>query len=494
MSETITDYDLQEQERRLLAAVYEHPGHISLVESHDPVMISGGGHYLWQAMQKCKRDGELDTARVTSRITAGNDPESPDHGEAREILRDIKAGKILGPAESARFVPDTSPLERWAKDLRDRDVREGVAMTYGAAASRLHDSEEPTHEVVSQTTEQVQEALREGSGSSMKHISEYVPEALADVDDWSAGKTPDTLKTGFWTFDERIGGVPMGELTIMAAASGAGKTSFLLQLLRQVALIEQGQDDPRACVFFSIEMSAKQVLHRAASAWKGTDLRRLQRDGPAQEEMALKHNAAVHALGKLPIYVDEDPEPTLDQMRSRILQVKAEHEIALIGVDYDEKVGEENRYEEQRVASISKGLKKIAKNTGAACVALSQYNSGPADEMRPGGDSDLRYSRKKHHEAAMILHWFWPKYFVEKGEAEPYYFAEYDEAYDVYDAADFPDMGLMTCSKNRFGPVSQFKLDFQAKYTRFRDPNEPQNYSSRRFGAEAPADTAESPF
>jgi len=179
------------------------------------------------------------------------------------------------------------------------------------------------------------------------------------------------------------------------------------------------------------------------------------------------------ALTDLPLYVDEDPEPTLGQIRSRVMQVQAHHDVALVGVDYDEKVDPEEAppSEEQRVAAISKGLKTLAKEEECACVALSQYNSAPSSQVRPGTNDDLRYSRKKKHEAHTILHWYWPAYWLRSGDVD---LNAGDEAPPHYNPAR-EDLGRLYVGKDRDGGPGWVALEFHAEKTAFVDPNDPAN-------------------
>jgi len=467
----------REKALSLLAGLYYHPGHMGLVAAHEPVMPAGDLDAVWQAMQQAHDGGDLDTARMQALLNPGGDGAmDAAAANAREVLTRIRQHDILGKVEAATYGHRGDQLEKWSRQLAEHAAKERLATRLGALVGRITDTERSLDEIAAALISEVQDATRGASGSSMRHISEYVDAAIADTYEWEEGVVNDFIQTGFYSLDRIIEGLPVGELTIFAAPSGAGKTSFILQLVRQMALIEQGKDTPRAIVFFSIEMTAKQVLHRAAAAWKQVNLRQARGKSQAVDGQGRtiheRHRDALESLRNLPIYIDADPEPTLDQIRSRTMQVAAQHEVAAIAVDYDEKVNESNYSEEQRVAAISKGLKVIGKELGAASIALSQYNSDPSNQVRAGSDDDLRYSRKKKHEAHTILHWYWPNYWVKKGIID----LETDNPPDGYDP-HHPNRGYLFCTKNRSGDTGRMVFDFQPKYTRFIDPNEPKEYA-----------------
>ena len=465
--------DTRDKAERLLAGLYYHPDHLALVAAHEPSMPAADLHTVWQAMKEAHTGGDLDTARMGALLNPGGDG-TPTN--AQKVLQRIRSHDILGKVEAATYGHRGDQLEKWAKQLAEAAAKDRLATRLGALTARIRETDKSLDEIAALLIGEVQDAARGASRSSMQHISELVDEAIADTYQWEEGIVNDFIKTGFYSLDRVIEGLPVGELTIFAAPSGAGKTSFALQLVRQMALIEQGKEEARAIVFFSIEMTAKQVLHRAAAAWKRINLREargknasVDTDGNTIHE---RHRKALESLRTLPIYVDADPEPTLDQIRSRSMQVAAQHDVAAICVDYDEKVNEDNYSEEQRVAAISKGLKVIGKELGAATVALSQYNSDPSNQIRPGTDDDLRYSRKKKHEAHTILHWYWPNYWIKKGIID----LQTDTPPDGYNP-EHENRGWLFCTKNRSGDTGRVTLDFQPQYTRFVDPNEPKEHS-----------------
>jgi len=457
--------------RRLLAALYHNPEHIGRVEAEEPTMPDAPTDRLWSVISEVAGPDGFDTARVDSLLNALNG----DGAGARSLLDDIRHNEILGSVEAARYGHDGKQLEKWGRQLADQGVKDRLATRLGRMASKINESgpELSIEEIQSGILSEVQNAVGSATDGGLQHVSEFIEGAIEDTHSWEEGETTDFLRTGFYSLDRKITGVPVGELTIFAAPSGAGKTSWLLQLLRQVAV----RDRDEAVCLFSIEMPARKVIHRAAAGWKGLPLDRVRENTTAQagqgQTYGEKHRAALQSLRDLPLYIDEDPEPTLGQIYSRVMQVQARHDVALIGVDYDEKVDPEEAppSEEQRVASISKGLKTLAKETDSACVALSQYNSAPSSQVRPGTNDDLRYSRKKKHEAHTILHWYWPAYWLRSGDVD-------------LDAGDEPpphynpgreELGRLYVGKDRDGGPGWVPLEFEAEKTLFVDPQDPEN-------------------
>jgi len=464
---------------RLLAACYHNPGQVAAVSSEDPVMPDKPTDILWSEMQAISGPEGFDPARLSARLGMSGDgapSETGTQAQARALLERIRDHDVLGPVEATTYGHKTKQLEEWASQLGQAGEKDRLSTRLGTLVSKIEESgpELTMEEIRAGLIAEIQDATSRSADHGLQHVSEFIEEAKADVDSWEEGEVTDYIRTGFVGLDDKITGVPKGELTIFAAPSGAGKTSWLLQLLRQVALQDSGQ----AVCLFSVEMPATKVVHRAAAASaRGTALDKVREHAVAQtggrhETYGDQHRAALEALKDLPLYIDEDPEPTIADIYSRVMQVQAQHDVALIGVDYDEKVDPEEspRSEEQRVAAISKGLKTLAKETESACVALSQYNSAPSSQVRPGTNDDLRYSRKKKHEAHTILHWYWPAYWVRSGDVD---MQAGDEPPDHYNP-EREERGRLYIGKDRDGGPGWIELDFHAERTRFLDPKDPE--------------------
>lgn len=463
---TTQDAEIRDIARRLIAGAYHNPEHIARIRAEQPVMPDAATTSVWDAMLSAEDGGTMDAARVDA-LTRGE----PD---ARALINDIRNANVLTDLEAAQMSFRGEQLERYAVRLAERAMKIQLATRLGALASRIAETDAGIDEIAAGIVSDTMRIAGRNRRSSMSHISEYTDDAVQDVDEWSRGIVRDVIPTGFFSVDEIIGGLPVGELTVFASMSGMGKTSFLVQLIRQIAQIYVRKNEMRAACLFSIEMSAKQIIHRAAAQIAQSNIKKMRGGGmtsrPGGKLVRDVHVETIRMLEELPIYIDPDPRPTMDQMYSRTLQIAAEHDVALIGIDYDEKVDVDEYREEQRVARIAEGSKVLAKRIGAACVNLSQYNSAPATQMRPGTDNDLRYSRKKKHEASVILHWYWPEYFIRNGDVD---LSAGDAPPPMYDASR-PNAGQLRVSKAREAGTGTARLFFYPEHTRFVDPKEPK--------------------
>src|SRR5690606_2088262 len=149
-------------------------------------------------------------------------------------------------------------------------------------------------------------------------------------------------------------------------------------VIRALALAERSKPAPAPVIVFSAEMSREQIAHRAAAGLARVNLRDL-RGGHADEAAYDRFHHALGVIAGLESHVDDEPPPTFAHIAARLQQLrqtarKAEGRIALVAVDYDEKIDAEGESEELRVSAIARGLKDLAKRFAAPVLALSQYS------------------------------------------------------------------------------------------------------------------------
>jgi replicative DNA helicase len=166
-------------------------------------------------------------------------------------------------------------------------------------------------------------------------------------------------------------------------------------------------------------------------------------------------------LSKAPLFVDDTPALSILELRAKCRKLKAQHDIQMVVVDYLQLMSGDSKggfggNREQEIASISRALKKIAKELSIPVIALSQLSR--AVETR-GGDkrpqlSDLRESGAIEQDADMVMFLYRPEYY---GITE-------DEG-----GASTAGVGEVIIAKNRNGSLENIKLRFIGRYTKFTD-------------------------
>ncbi len=259
------------------------------------------------------------------------------------------------------------------------------------------------------------------------------------------------LPTGFCDLDGKLTGLAPGQLVVLAARPGMGKSAFALNIALNAA--RSG-----AVGIFTLEMSRQEVATRMLCSHAEVDMRSV-RTGILQGRDWSKLAAAAEELHALPIEIDDSPGVTIMQLRSKARRLYAKRRgLGLIVVDYLQLMSGSGGTKESRenaISAISRGLKVLAKELEVPVIALSQLNRGVESrtDKRPL-PSDLRESGAIEQDADIIL------------------FIYRDDFYNK----DSPDKGLaeIIIAKNRAGPTDTVKLIFEGQFTRFdnwADPN-----------------------
>ncbi|OGX84116.1 hypothetical protein BEN47_16700 [Hymenobacter lapidarius] len=216
------------------------------------------------------------------------------------------------------------------------------------------------------------------------------------------------VPTGLLALDKLTGGWQPGQLIIIAARPGMGKTSATLA----VANMAEARDFPG--LFCSLEMSAMELAKKAIGTATDRSTNQLQRGGgmsPAEAE-DLRRQAA--HLGHSRLLIDDTPGLSIGELRAKATKAKNEHGIKVIYVDYLQLMtGEKGGNREQEIGSISRALKGIAKELHLPVIALAQLSR--AVETR-GGDkkpqlSDLRESGSIEQDADIVIFPFRAEYY-----------------------------------------------------------------------------------
>ncbi|NRA25563.1 MAG: replicative DNA helicase, partial [Oleispira sp.] len=235
---------------------------------------------------------------------------------------------------------------------------------------------------------------------------------------------------------------------VVAGSPSMGKTTYAMNLVENALVATK-----RPCIVFSMEMPSESIVMRMLSSIGKIDQTRV-RSGKLIEDDWPRLSSAVNILKDLPLYIDDTPALTPQDMRARCRKVYRENDndLALVMVDYMQlmQVSGPSEGRSQEISEISRSMKAIAKEFGCPIIALSQLNRSL--EQRPNKRpvmSDLRESGAIEQDADIIA------------------FIYRDEVYNE----DTPDKGIaeIITGKHRNGPIGTDRLAFVGKYTRFEN-------------------------
>src|SRR3990170_2863267 len=210
------------------------------------------------------------------------------------------------------------------------------------------------------------------------------------------------VASGFKDLDVLTTGFQKSDLVVVAARPSIGKTSFALNIAEYAAVRER-----RTVGVFSLEMSKEQLVLRLLSSVANIDSQRL-RSGFLEELDFARIAPAMNDLSEAPVYIDDTPNITSMELRTKARRLQAEAGLDLVIVDYLQlmQATTQNRDANrvQEVSEISRGLKALARELAVPVIALSQLSRQP--EMRESKEprlSDLRESGAIEQDADLVM-------------------------------------------------------------------------------------------
>ena len=318
-------------------------------------------------------------------------------GEFDKVGGDDAIRKILESpphAANARYYAEIVHQKAIARELIEAGnaiLRDGYSNSY--SSDELRDR-----------AEQLVFAVGQGRSSAAVPIGDLIREATRRIVDRAEGLAAPGLMTGFGDLDDLLGGLTPGNLVVLAARPGMGKTALALGLALHVAgHLGVGS------LFVSLEMGGGELAERLLSNTVGIASSKIKVSRFLTD--AERHRVAEMAplFDGMPLWVDESPILTPTQVAATARRFKARHDIGLVVVDYLQLVSAEDERSprQEQVAATSRRLKAMAKEIDAPVLVLAQLNrqSERREDRRPML-SDLRESGQIEQDAdvVMLLH------------------------------------------------------------------------------------------
>lgn len=298
-------------------------------------------------------------------------------------------------------------------------------------------SSEATIEVAQKVVEDIEKRHQLGSG--VVTVGELIDPFIDSLAQRNEAQETVRLTSGFSDLDDIKPLYAAGELVVIGARPGNGKTSLACNMMTTMA------SRKKSMLFFSIEMSRVEVITRMACSLARVDSTKITRGTLTNDDREKVAKISAN-LRQSPIRIDDTRDGmTVKRMRSITRTVKRKHGLDAIFVDYLQRVTPENtrakRYEQ--VGQIAQDLKTLAKSLGIVVFALAQV--GRDAEGRAPIISDLRESGDIEAEADTVMLLHNPSSKGGKTEAE------------------------ISLAKNRVGSKGKVILDFWPEFTLFSD-------------------------
>ncbi|MDH5719989.1 MAG: replicative DNA helicase [Spirochaetia bacterium] len=391
------------------------------------------------------------------------------------VISSLKKNNNLEKAGNRAYIIHVADMgssigfKNHAERVKEFSLRRNLLLQLKELEKKTTDSSAKFEELLSDSEKaifKISDRFVQDSVVHIKKIKDEFTEFLERVRDTEGGITG--IATHFKKFDSITSGLKGGQLLILAARPGVGKTTFALNIAQNIAIRSK-----YPVLIFSLEMTRLELLLRMVCAEAHLSSEKIQKGYIQKREWQLISNS-VSSLYSADIFLDDSPGLNTWEFKQRSRRLamqlqKQNKKLGLIVVDYLQLMTESTRLVESRqmeVSRISRALKLIAKELDTPVLALSQMNRSieqRGKDPRPQL-SDLRESGAIEQDADIVM------------------FIHREEMYNLDIEETKKNQAEIIIAKHRAGPTDSFKLAFLKDKSIFMDmeireePGEPVHY------------------
>lgn len=344
-------------------------------------------------------------------------------------------------------VPTAANAQYYAEIVKEHAIMRRLIEAGTKIAQLGYANETEVDTLVDQAQAEIYAVTDGNAKEDYVSFSEALEETINEID--ANSNRPDGVygvPTDFIEFDELTGGLHGGQMIVIAARPGVGKSTLALDIARSASIHHQV-----TTVFFSLEMSRTELAMRILSAEGKISMGRLKK-GDLDTEGWTNLATLQGRIDSAPLFIDDSPNMTLMEIRAKCRRLKQRNDLKLVVLDYLQLMSSGKKVEsrQQEVSEFSRSLKLLAKELDVPVIALSQLNRGSEQrtDKRPMV-SDLRESGSIEQDADMVI-------LLHREDM-------YNPDSERVGEAD------MIIAKHRGGPTRTIPLAFSGKYSRFNN-------------------------
>ncbi len=344
--------------------------------------------------------------------------------------------------------PTSANVMEYVRMVRDKSLMRAVASAASEITAEVQKGVGSAQGMLELAEQKIYDIRRGRGGQGMTPIGVVLQEVMSELSELMAngGKTLPGVPTGFSALDDKTNGMGKGNLLILAARPGMGKTSMALNIALNAA-----KSTGKTVAVFSLEMSKVELVKRLIAGEGLVELKRLA-NGNLRESDWMKIAEAASTLSRTDIRIEDNSMLTVADMNAKCLRLD---NLGLVVIDYLQLMngadGQAHKGDSRQnvVSEMSRMLKIMAKNLGVPVLCLSQLsraNEKRTDNKRPML-SDLRESGAIEQDADVVM------------------FLYRDDYYNKESA----EQNIAECiiAKNRHGETDTVKLRWMPDFTSF---------------------------
>jgi replicative DNA helicase len=373
-------------------------------------------------------------------------------------------------AELMEAVPVSVHAIHYARIVKDKATLRKLINAGSEIVRDAYDPQTPVKDLLNKAASDMSLLCETQSVSQVTDMEALMLEAA----DYLANRVKgvvDGVKTGFTKLDNMTGGFHSGELIILAARPGEGKTALALNIAENVAIASN-----QTVLFVSLEMEKVELAVRLICSRAQLEGNRIRNEAQfLTKEEKNSFRDVCDELQKAPMHIDDTPSRTVMEIAAVARRLKRQHDLQLLVIDYIGLITPENPLEprQEQVAKIARHLKLLSRELKIPILCLAQLNRQADTGRKDEGPrlSQLRESGAIEQDADVVL-------FIHRREANMAQQQHAETEGGSYDQEQPDNMVGLIIAKQRNGPTGTVALVFDREYSRFRNPAKPHEMAA----------------
>jgi len=359
-----------------------------------------------------------------------------------------EAGGLDYLAELMDIFPTSANVGIHAKIVKEKALLRRLITTAGELVNLGFEDSESVDEVIDRAEQMIFELAEDRLERGFADLKELIHDTNEHLDQLASRKELVTgIATGFKKLDEMTAGFQGGELIVLAGRPSMGKTALSINITENVSI-----DSDKVVAFFSLEMSAMQLIIRMLSSISKVAMHKI-RTGFLSASDWTSIRSASERLYESNIHIDDAPMQTVLDIRSKARRLKAEKGLDMIVIDYLQLLHSRGRSENRvlEIGEMTRSLKGLAREMDVPVLLLSQLSRKVEDRPNKKPQlADLRESGTIEQDADVVA-------FV------------YREEYYYPDKVEVQNQAEVIIGKQRNGPTGRAKMIFLKENARFEN-------------------------
>ena len=349
----------------------------------------------------------------------------------------------------ARMVPSAANIKDYATIVHDKAILRRLITACDDIHESAYAEQGEVSAIVDEAAQRMFDIAQNRDSKEFRHIREIIGNVYLSLQELAENKGAITgTRTGFSALDRVLVQMGPGDLVLVGARPGMGKTSFAMNIA-----VNAAKSTKKAVAVFSLEMTGEQLVNRMLSSEAMVDSYAL-RSGEIRREDWEKIATATAELSGCDIYIDDTAGLTVTDLKAKLRRIK---NLGLVFIDYLQLMQSGRNIENraQEVGEISRHLKLTAKDLGVPIICCAQLSR--ANESRTVKKpmlSDLRDSGSIEQDADVVLFLYRDEYYKDQSE-------------NNNNEQTNSNQAEVIVAKNRHGSVGSVKMGWIGQYTKF---------------------------